>query len=461
MKRLVLSCMTALLCALTCRGEDARVPVVYKVEIRDEIGAPVWRLARRSFARAMEEGADYIVIHMNTYGGRVDYADSLRSMILRCPIPVWVFIDNNAASAGALISIACHRIYMREGASIGAATVVDATGEVQSEKMQSYMRTMMRSTAQARGMKTVVNSNGDTIARWRRDPAIAEAMVDADLEVEGVTVPGKLVSFTAREAMEHGFCDGIAASIEEMTRMEGVVPCELRAYEVSTLDAIIGFLMHPILQGLLIMVIVGGVYFELQTPGVGFPLVAAMTACALYFAPLYLEGLATHVEILLFVAGIVLLLLEIFVIPGFGVTGVAGIACILGGLALAGIDDFSLDFAGDFAWALCRSLFFVLSCAVISLLLSLRLGPMVLGSRRLGFALRAAERVEDGYVGVDTAAAGEVGRQGVAFTDLRPSGKARVGDEIYDAVSNTGAFIPRGTPVRVVKFQAGQVYVER
>ncbi|MDR1274616.1 MAG: NfeD family protein, partial [Odoribacteraceae bacterium] len=119
------------------------------------------------------------------------------------------------------------------------------------------------------------------------------------------------------------------------------------------------------------------------------------------------------------------------------------------------------DFAGDFAAAFFRSLFFVSSCAVISLLLSLWLGPKVLGSRRLGFALRAAENAEDGFIGVDTSAAREIGRAGVAFTDLRPSGKVQVGEEVYDAASNTGVFIPRGTPVRVVKFQSGQVYVER
>ena len=123
------------------------------------------------------------------------------------------------------------------------------------------------------------------------------------------------------------------------------------------MDRFIGFLISPIVQGILIMIIIGGIYFELQTPGVGFPLVAAITACLLYFAPLYLEGMANYVEMILFVVGIILLLLEIFVIPGFGVTGVLGIVCVVASLVLAGIDDFTFDFLPDFTSAIIRSLF--------------------------------------------------------------------------------------------------------
>ena len=128
-------------------------------------------------------GADAVLIHMNTYGGQVDAADSMRTAILYNPIPVYVFIDNNAASAGALISIACKKIYMRKGANIGAATVVNPTGEAMPDKYQSYMRSMMRSTAEAHGQDTIVQKN-DTLYKWKRDPLIAEAMVD-----ERVAIP--------------------------------------------------------------------------------------------------------------------------------------------------------------------------------------------------------------------------------------------------------------------------------
>jgi serine protease len=181
----------------------------------------------------------------------------------------------------------------------------------------------------------------------------------------------------------------------------------------------------------------------------------------LYFAPLYLEGFANYVEIILFGVGLILLLLEIFVIPGFGVAGILGIVCIVASLALSGIDDFTFEFLPDFVGAIIRSLFFVISCSLISVFASIWLSRKLFGSRRLNFALHAEQKVEEGFVGVDMTVKEEVGKEGIAFTDLRPAGKVEINDDVYDAVSNTGAFIQKGTGVKVIKYQAGQVYVEK
>ena len=319
---------------------------------------------------------------------------------------------------------------------------------------------MIRATAQAHGKDTVVE-NGKTIVRWHRDPRIAEAMVDERIAVKGVSDSGKILTFTPHEAMQHGYCDGIAENVPEVIQKEGITNYELHEYRPTTMDKVIGFLISPIMQGLLIMVIIGGIYFELQTPGVGFPLAAAVTACLLYFAPLYLEGFANYVEIILFGVGLILLLLEIFVIPGFGVAGILGIVCIVASLALSGIDDFTFEFLPDFVGAIIRSLFFVISCSLISVFASIWLSRKLFGSRRLNFALHAEQKVEEGFVGVDMTVKEEVGKEGVAFTDLRPAGKVEINDDVYDAVSNTGAFIQKGTRVKVIKYQAGQVYVEK
>lgn len=437
-----------------------RQNVVYKVDIKDEIGPEVWRLVRKSFDRAEEENAKYILIHMNTYGGMVVYADSLRSLILNSKKPVWVFIDNNAASAGALIAIACDRIYMREGANIGAATVVNQSGKAMPDKYQSYMRSMIRATAQAQGRDTIVRGR-DTVYRWKRDPHIAEAMVDESIYIKGVSDSGKIVTFTPAEAMQHGFCDGIAGSVEDVLAREQVSNYVIESYTPSAMDRVIGFLINPIVQGLLIMLIVGGIYFELQTPGVGFPLIAALTGCLLYFAPLYLEGLAGYWEIIVFIIGVVLLLLEIFVIPGFGITGISGIILIVTALVFAGIDQVSFEFAGDFVQALVRSLFLVVSSAVIALFLSMWLGAKFLGSKRWAFALHAEQRPEEGYVGVDMQGRQEIGKTGCTVTDLRPAGKVEIGTELFDAVSLLGDYIEKGSEVVVKKYQSGQLYVVR
>lgn len=435
-----------------------RQTLVFKVDIKDEIGPEIWRLVSKSFDEADKAGADYILIDMNTYGGMVVYADSLRSLILNSAIPVWVFIDNNAASAGALISIACDRIYMREGANIGAATVVNQSGEAMPDKYQSYMRSMIRSTAQAHGKDTLVQGK-DTTYRWKRDPHIAEAMVDQTIYIEGVSDTGKIVTFTPHEAMKYGFCDGIAESVEEVIRQEGITNYTIESYQPTTMDRVIGFLINPVFRGLLVMVIVGGIYFELQTPGIGFPFAAALVACLLYFAPLYLEGIASNWEILAFIIGVILLLLEIFVIPGFGVAGVSGIVLIVGALVFAGIDKVSFHFLGDFVQAIIQSLFLVVSSSLIALGLSMWLGAKLLGSRRLPFALHAVQRPEDGFVGVDMTIQERVGFSGVAATDLRPAGKVMLEDGIYDAVSLLGNYISKNTPVMVKKYQSGQVYV--
>lgn len=450
-----------LLCLLFCVGWNVSAnqkAIVYKVDIRDEIGPKVWRLVQKSFREAEKMKADYILIHMNTYGGMVVYADSLRSLILNCEKPVWVFIDNNAASAGALISIACDKIFMREGANIGAATVVNQSGEAMPDKYQSYMRSMIRATAQAHGKDTLVHGS-DTTFRWKRDPHIAEAMVDQNIRIEGVSDSGKIVTFTPHEAIKYGFCDGIAENIDQVLKQEKIDDYIIESYRPTAMDRIIGFLINPILQGLLIMVIVGGIYFELQTPGIGFPLAAALIACLLYFAPLFLEGFASYWEIIAFIVGVVLLLLEIFVIPGFGVAGVSGITLIVGALVFAGIDKVSFEFLGDFVLVIVRSLFLVVSSSLIALGLSMWIGSKLLCSRRWAFALHAEQKAEDGYVGVDLSIQEVVGKSGQTMTDLRPAGKVMIGQEIYDAVSLFGDYIPKNIPVRVKKFQAGQVYV--
>ena len=261
--------------------------------------------------------------------------------------------------------------------------------------------------------------------------------------------------------MKFGFCDGIVENIEEILELEKVESYTIKSYTVTTMDRIIGFLINPILQGILIMIIVGGIYFELQTPGVGFPLIAAITACLLYFAPLYLEGMVTHWEIIAFFFGIVLLLLEIFVIPGFGITGISGIILIVVALVFSGVGEFSFEFIGEFLMAIIQSLLLVVFSALLALGISIWLGAKLLGSSRLSFALQAEQKAEEGYVGVDMSIQQIVGHEGITLTDLRPAGKVFVNGEVYDAISLLGDYLVKNTSIVVKKYQSGQVYVTK
>jgi membrane-bound serine protease (ClpP class) len=350
---------------------------------------------------------------------------------------------------------------MRPGGSIGAATVVNQTGEVVPDKFQSFMRSTMRATAEAHGKDTLISGN-DTIISWHRDPSIAEAMVDPSIFVEGISDTGKVLTFTTDEAILHGFCEGPAENVEMVLEAADVGNYKIISHQTTGLDKIIGFLLNPLISGILIMVLVGGIYFELQSPGIGFPLAASVVAAILYFAPLYLEGLAENWELVIFIVGLVLIAVEIFAIPGFGVAGIAGIILVVAGLTLAAVDNlvFELDWNIAFAEVIKR-FFIVITSMFLSLVISLYLGKHLFTSKAFaGLALDKNLDMEDGFLGVDSQQKELVGRTGVVESDLRLAGKVVIDDEIYDAVSEYG-FITKGATVKVTRYETGQIYVTR
>lgn len=428
--------------------------LIYIIDIKKEINHTTWLYLKNGLIEADSLQASAIILHMNTYGGLVEAADSMRTAILYNPVPVSVFIDNNAASAGALISIAAEHIYMRKGANIGAATVVNQTGEAMPDKYQSYMRSMIRSTAEAHGKDTIIQGK-DTTFHWKRDPLIAEAMVDERVIVPNLIDTGKVLTFTAEEAVAWGYCDGIAESIEEVIHDLGYTDYEIRHYTPSWFDHVKGFLMNPILQSLLILIIIGGIYFEMQTPGIGFPSAAAIIAAILYFAPLYIDGLAQNWEILLFILGIILLMAEIFVIPGFGIAGITGIIFIIGGLTTALLNNTDFNFEGVSNSELGTATLTVLAGLVCSILLIIWISHKI-GSRGMLNKMALHTHLEGARSVPDLS--GLIGRHGVAATVLRPSGKVTIAGEIYDAVSESG-FIEKGSEVQVSRVENAQIYV--
>lgn len=442
-------------------GQTTGKKIVYQFNIRENIMPGTWRKTRQAFTEAGSLKADVFLIHMNTYGGTVVDADSIRTKILNSPIPVYVFIDNNAASAGALIAIACDSIYMRPGSSIGAATVVNQTGKQMPDKYQSYMRSIMRATAESHGGDTII-SGKDTTFNWFRDPKIAEAMVDEQIYIPGIIDTGKVLSLTPSEAIKYGFCEGIADNVPEVIDQIGIDDYELVEYKPTLLEKIIGFLVNPVVSGILIMAILGGIYFELQTPGIGFPLIVALMAATAYFAPLYLEGLAANWEILLFIAGLILIAIEIFVLPGFGVAGIMGILLSFSGLVLSLINNVNFDFEGvnptKIVSALTTVIVSLFAGFMLSIALSKKLFSTSTGVLR-NLSLYEIQDKTDGFVGVDPRLNSLTGKTGTAYTVLRPSGKVLIDGKIYDAVSLWG-MIEKNTEIVVVKVEAAQLYVE-
>jgi membrane-bound serine protease (ClpP class) len=375
----------------------------------------------------------------------VDIADSIRTKLLNTKLRTVVWIDKNAASAGALISIACDSIYMAKGASIGAASVVNQVGEKMPDKYQSYMRGLMRATAEAKG----------------RDPKIAEAMVDERVAIPGIVDSGFVLTFTTQEAIKHGFAEGEANSFEEVMQLLGIKHYEVIDYKVDWLEKVINFLMHPVVSSILMLIIVGGIYFELQTPGVGFPLAAAAVAALLYFAPLYLEGLAENWEILLFIVGLILLGVEIFVLPGFGVAGIAGILLMVIGFTLSLVHNVAFDFSMTKAGEVGMALFRVVITIIAGIGLLFVFGKNIFASKLFEqMVLQDAQRADEGYISVDMKLKHLIGSEAMTVTDLKPSGKIEINGERHDAYAE-GLWISAGTRVRIVRLNGNTLVVSK
>lgn len=416
---------------------------VYVVPIDGMIDNVLARYVQRAVSDAEAAEAALIVFHIDTFGGLVDAADAIRKTLLSAGPPTVAFIDRNAASAGALISYACDRIVMVPGASIGAATVVEGgSGEAAPDKYQSYMRGLMRSTAEANG----------------RDPRIAEAMVDENLEVEGVSAAGQVLTLSASEALRLGVADAVLDDIGAVLAQAGVSEANLVAHRASGTERLLRFLSSPILQSLLMLMMMGGLYFELQTPGVGFAGAIAAVGAALFFAPHYMMGLVESWELVLFGIGVVLLLAEIFIIPGFGIAGVTGLILVVGSLFAALVGNVGFSFPP--AEALASAVITMAVTLVLLIVLMFSLGRYLPKSERFNQLVLAPELSSvTGYVSADTID-DLAGRSGVTVTPLRPSGTAEIEGERVDVIA-AGEFIPAGTPVQVVRVRGSRVEVRR
>lgn len=417
---------------------------VYHVSLKEDIGPNAWRTMEKAYNNAMDLKTDYFLLELNTYGGAVNFADSIRTQVLESEIPTIVYINRNAASAGTLISLASDFIYMREGASMGAASVVNQSGEIMPEKYQSYMRGLMRATAEAKG----------------RDGKIAEAFVDPDVSIPELKPNGKLLTFTASEAVQAKVAQKKVKNVEEIYADLNMDKPTVVKHQVTTIDKIIKFLINPAVSGFLILGIIGGIYFELQTPGVGFALIVALISATLFFAPLYLQGLADYWEIGLFILGVILLALEIFVIPGFGIAGILGILFILMGLTFSMVSNDFFDFNLSKPGMLFNSFMVVTVSMVLAVVLMVIFGRNILHSRAFKRLVLADEQTaESGY----TSSVNKrelIDKVGEAKTVLRPSGKVVIDGIWYDAVA-LGGYIEAGEQVYVEKHENYSLFVRK
>lgn len=423
--------LLALALMAACAGEPAAPSgdVVYRVPVTGVIELGLAPFIERSLAEAKAAGAEAVILEIETPGGRVDAAQRIVNAIEDAELPVYAFVNRRAFSAGAMIALAADRIYMRSGGVIGAATPVSGEGEKAPEKIVSAMRSEMRALAERRGL----------------DPRVAEAMVDEEVAIEGVVEKGKLLTLTTAEAVRIGYATA-AEDIEEVLRHAGVAADRVVDAEVNWAEGVVRFITHPIVAPFLLSIGFLGLLIELKTPTFGLAGLAGAGALALFFGGHYLVGLAGWEELILLAAGLVLLGIEIFVVPGFGIFGILGIGGILGGIYLSLVG--SLSTAVDYSQAA-----LVLSASVLLVLVTgwvlIRTLPKNTRLLRSGIMLGEDTGRDVGYISA-TVRSELVGTQGIALTDLRPAGVGKFGQERVDVVAEEG-WLAAGTPIEIVR----------
>lgn len=468
--------------------------LVYVINIRDEIGNGLRVYIENGIKRASEAEADAIIFDVHTPGGTVPAARDIIDAIQRTEIPTIAYVNTEAISAGAMISLSCDQIVMRNGGAIGDSAPVSLQGQELSEKQVSYIRGKIRATAERAG----------------RNPDIAAAMVDKRLylvrfsdgeiitlreeeyierkdlgeEMDIIAAVGELLTLTTEEALEYNLADGVADSVEDLLGLyqivevagerkvltvEGVAQKQrelgiesvkvVKSLQdatqetvlVTVADRFVFFVTSPLISGLLLTLGGLGLFLEFRTPGFGVPGIAGLICLGLFFWGHRLLNISVDYAAIAFIIGVALLLVELFVIPGFGIAGIGGIVLMLG----------SVFFVFRNAYKLETAVFTLSSAIILSFALAIALSYLLPKTRAWNHLVLSAAM--DSGSGFHSAPREDfqmyVGKTGVALTPLRPAGTVRVDDTRLDVVT-AGDFIVRDTPVKIINVEGSKIFVE-
>jgi membrane-bound serine protease (ClpP class) len=422
------SLLTLALLAFGALPAPAQSPLVYRLAVFGVVENGLAPYVARGLREAAAAGAAAVYLDMDTPGGRIDAAERIADAVRASDVPVYAWVNPRAYSAGALIALSTRSIYMRPGAVLGAATPVDGQGTKASEKMVSAMRGEFRALAEAHGL----------------DPRVAEAMVDDRVEVPGVNEAGRLLTLSTNEALRVGFAKASVASEAELLRAIGMPGARVLTIEPNWAELVVRFLTNPLVSPLLLSLGVLGLVFEIKTGAFGLGGLVSLVSLGLFFGSSFLVGLAGWEEVILLGVGLLALAIEVFVLPGFGAAGVLGAVAITAAILLAMI-------GGSPSTADVTQALIVLgaSLAITAAVAYAWIRHLPNSGRFAGLFLRGGAHQADGYIAA-LPRADLVGLDGVAVTDLRPSGTAQIGHERVDVVTE-GEYVPQGRAVRVVR----------
>jgi membrane-bound serine protease (ClpP class) len=443
-RRIWIASMVGLVLSSTVSSTAA--DTVYVVPIQGTIEKGLAAFISRVMEDAEAEGVSAVVFDIDTPGGALDAALTIRDAVLYSEVKTIAFINPRAISAGALISLATQHIVMVEGGTIGAATAVNMQGEKASEKIISYFRNEMKATAEKRG----------------RPPKLAEAMVDEDVDVPELAPKGKLLTLTTEEAIEQELAEFKVSSAQEGEKLGevlkhyGLEDAAILSQSVNWAEQLVRWLTHPYLASLLLSLGFLGLIFEIQSPGWGVGGTVGLVCLGLFFGSHLLVNLAEWSEVLLFMAGVLLVLADLFFITGFGLLAVPGIVLMFAGvfLSLMGRSElWTWGTIGDVS----RPLLLALVVTVVLAIVMVKNLPRTTTWNRL--ILQTEEKADAGYVA--SGGYGDlVGEQGVAFTPLRPGGTGLFGDRRL-SVTAEGDFIEKDTPIRVTEVEGNRIVVRK
>ncbi|MCK5760476.1 MAG: nodulation protein NfeD [Candidatus Delongbacteria bacterium] len=409
---------------------------VYWVNVSGMIDNGVSSYIKRSIESAETDEADYIIFEINTFGGRVDSATEIKDNIMDSSIPTIAYVNKRAISAGALIALSCNTLIMADGSSMGAATVVDDKGEKQSEKAQSYFRSEIGSTAETNGRRV----------------DIARAMVDEDIEIDSIIIKGKLLTLTSQEALNLSMCDTVVNNTDDIYAFMNIHSPSIIKVKMTLADRIVRFLTNPIVSSLLMTLAFLGLIFEVKTAGWGVGGTVGIIALILFFGSHYVYNLADNIEIIIFLISLVLIALEVFVIPGFGIAGILGIIGIFTSFFLTLINNnpstnemlnAGATLSGSFIMSII-GIFFMTKYLPESRFLDF---IIIRGKEKRGDGVKNTKHYEE-----------LLGKEGKAATDLRLSGKIKIDDKTYQAISKN-EYIYANENIEVVKVEGNKIFV--
>jgi len=425
--------------------------VVYVVPIQGTIDLGLPPFIERVISTAENNNADGIIFDIDTFGGRVDAATQIKDALLGANLMTVAFVNRRAISAGALISLSCEKIFMTGGGTIGAATAVDMSGKKGSEKVISYMREEMASTAEKR----------------ERNVDIAKGMVDEDLsfthlvvEDDSITVDdlegrkeGKLITLTTEQAIKYNMADGEVETLEEVLKILDLEDAEIRNASINWSENIVRFLTDPVVASLLMTFGFLGILFELQSPGWGIPGTFGAICLVLSLGASAIAELATMTDLLIIIVGLTLLFIEGFFIPGFGIAGISGIVVLLWGLYELLIPD--IPVSHDIYSRALDGLTIGILGGIIGLVLLFRL--MIKTKFWTKLTSPGVESKKAGYT-ISMGLEDCVGKLGETVTDLRPSGWINVENQKIFVVTE-GEFVEKDQPVRILSVDGNRVVV--